>query len=177
MTSRRAPKPSWPSWPFWLPRLRCRPCFDLDRQTGGWGTFLVVVVAASLAQLFVVTTTRNQIYHTTAIFYVAGALLLPPEFLALLVLVSHIPDWLKTRYPWYIQTFNILNFTVAVDGHLGRRSFLLGPLPDRVTRGSPWLSPVRWRLWCSCSSTRSVSRSCCTSRAGTAHSRSSPSSR
>ena len=75
---------------------------------------LVVVLAATLAQLFVVTTTRNQIYHTTAIFFVAGALLLPPEFVALLALVSHIPDWLKTRYPWYIQTFNILNFTVAL---------------------------------------------------------------
>jgi len=90
------------------------PVLNLDTQTGGWRTFLVVVVAASLAQLFVVTTTRNQIYHTTAIFYVAGALLLPPEFVALLALVSHIPDWLKTRYPWYIQTFNILTFTVAV---------------------------------------------------------------
>ena len=44
------------------------PVLDLDTQTGGWGTFLVVVVAASLAQLFVVTTSRNQIYHTTAIF-------------------------------------------------------------------------------------------------------------
>ena len=90
------------------------PVLQLDTQTGGWGTFLVVVLAASLAQLFVVTTTRNQIYHTTAIFYVAGALLLAPEFVALLALVSHIPDWLKTRYPWYIQTFNILNFTVAL---------------------------------------------------------------
>ena len=65
------------------------------------GLFLLLAAAASLAQLFVVTTTRNQIYHTTAIF-VAGVAP-PPEFVALLALVSHIPDWLRTRYPWYIR--------------------------------------------------------------------------
>ncbi len=87
---------------------------DLRADSPDWGLFLLIAAAASLAQLFVVTTTRNQVYHTTAIFFVAGALLLPPEFVALLALVSHIPDWLKTRYPWYIQTFNILNFTLAL---------------------------------------------------------------
>jgi diguanylate cyclase (GGDEF)-like protein/putative nucleotidyltransferase with HDIG domain len=87
---------------------------DLQANAPEWGMFLLLAAAASLAQLFVVTTTRNQVYHTTAIFFVAGALLLPPEFVALLALVSHIPDWLRTRYPWYIQTFNILNFTLAL---------------------------------------------------------------
>ncbi|HEY7196552.1 MAG TPA: diguanylate cyclase [Gaiellaceae bacterium] len=86
----------------------------LQVDSSGWTEFVLVAAAASLAQLFVVTTTRNQIYHTTAIFFVAGALLLPPEFVALLALVSHVPDWLRTRYPWYIQTFNILNFTLAL---------------------------------------------------------------
>src|SRR5829696_3734677 len=112
------------------------PVLDLDTQTRGWGTFLVVVLAASLAQLFVVTTTRNQIYHTTAIFYVAGALLLPPEFVALLALVSHLPDWLKTRYPWYIQTFNILNFTVALMATWGAVHFF----SDHSPIGDPRLS-------------------------------------
>lgn len=90
------------------------PLAHLHRGSSGWIEFLILVTAASLAQLFVVTTTRNQVYHTTAIFFVAGALLLPPEFVALLALVSHVPDWLKSRYPWYIQTFNILNFTLAL---------------------------------------------------------------
>ena len=31
----------------------------------------------------------------------------------LLVVVHCIPDWLKQRYPWYIQTFNIANYTLA----------------------------------------------------------------
>jgi diguanylate cyclase (GGDEF)-like protein/putative nucleotidyltransferase with HDIG domain len=87
---------------------------ELRADSPDWGLFLLLASGASLAQLFVVTTTRNQVYHTTAIFFVAGALLLPPEFVALLALVSHIPDWLKSRYPWYIQTFNILNFTLAL---------------------------------------------------------------
>jgi diguanylate cyclase (GGDEF)-like protein/putative nucleotidyltransferase with HDIG domain len=97
---------------------------DLRADAPDWGTFLLLAVAASLAQLFVVTTTRNQIYHTTAIFFVAGAVLLPPEFVALLALVSHIPDWLKTRYPWYIQSFNILNFTLALMATWGAAHFV-----------------------------------------------------
>ncbi len=87
---------------------------ELRADSPDWGLFVLLAAGASLAQLFVVTTTRNQVYHTTAIFFVAGALLLPPEFVALLALVSHVPDWLRTRYPWYIQTFNILNFTLAL---------------------------------------------------------------
>jgi diguanylate cyclase (GGDEF)-like protein/putative nucleotidyltransferase with HDIG domain len=41
-------------------------------------------------------------------------MLLPPELLVLVPLLSHIPDWLRKKYAWYIQTFNILNFTLAV---------------------------------------------------------------
>jgi diguanylate cyclase (GGDEF)-like protein/putative nucleotidyltransferase with HDIG domain len=97
---------------------------DLRADAPDWGVFLLLAAAAGLAQLFVVTTTRNQVYHTTAIFFVAGALLLPPELVALLALVSHIPDWLKTRYPWYIQSFNILNFTLALMATWGAAHFV-----------------------------------------------------
>ncbi len=80
----------------------------------GWPTFLVLLVAASIAQLFAFHTIRNQVFHTTPLFLVAGAMLLAPQLLVLLPLVSHIPDWLRKRYAWYIQTFNILNFTLAI---------------------------------------------------------------
>src|SRR5437762_3066230 len=27
-------------------------------------------------------------------------------------IVQHIPEWLKERYPWYMQSFNICNYTI-----------------------------------------------------------------
>ena len=79
-----------------------------------WEAFAILLVAASLTQLFAFHTIRNQLFHTTPLFFVAGAVLLPPELLLLLPLLAHIPDWMRKRYAWYIPTFNILNFTLAV---------------------------------------------------------------
>jgi len=80
--------------------------------TNGWATFSVLATAAALAQLFAVTTDRNHSYHTALVFVIAAALLLPPGLVALMAVVQHLPDWLKHRYPWYIQTFNICNYTL-----------------------------------------------------------------
>jgi diguanylate cyclase (GGDEF)-like protein/putative nucleotidyltransferase with HDIG domain len=80
----------------------------------GWPTFLILAAAASITQLFAFHTIRNQVFHTTPLFFIAGAMLLQPLFALLLPLVAHIGDWVKQRYAWYIQTFNILNFTLAV---------------------------------------------------------------
>src|SRR5919204_7021600 len=83
-------------------------------ETHGWTTFAALAIGASIAQLFAFHTIRNQVFHTTPLFFVAGAMLLHPLFALLLPLVAHIGDWIKQRYAWYIQTFNILNFTLAV---------------------------------------------------------------
>jgi diguanylate cyclase (GGDEF)-like protein len=80
----------------------------------GWPTFLILAAAASITQLFAFHTIRNQVFHTTPLFFIAGAMLLQPLFALILPLVAHIGDWVKQRYAWYIQTFNILNFTLAV---------------------------------------------------------------
>ncbi len=91
------------------------PLARLDAGTRGWPTFLVLAACAAAAQLVGgVTTTRNQSYNTSSVFLVAGAILLPPPLLVLLGLVQHLPEWLKMRYAWYIQTFNICNFTLDV---------------------------------------------------------------
>jgi len=42
----------------------------------------------------------------------AAALLLPPELIVLIPLVQTVPEWLKERYPWFIQGFNICNYTL-----------------------------------------------------------------
>jgi diguanylate cyclase (GGDEF)-like protein/putative nucleotidyltransferase with HDIG domain len=78
-----------------------------------WGTFAFFAAAAALTQLFVVWTPRNQSYHTSMVFLLPAVLLLPPELFILIPLVQHIPEWLKERYAWYVQTFNIANYTIA----------------------------------------------------------------
>lgn len=79
-----------------------------------WLSFLALGAAAALAQLFVVRTPRDQSYHTAIVFLVPAALILPPGLVALVALAQHIPEWLNVRYRWYIQTFNIANWTLAL---------------------------------------------------------------
>ncbi len=79
-----------------------------------WLSFFALATAAALAQLFVVRTPRDQAYHTAIVFLVPAALILPPGLVALVALVQHIPEWLNVRYRWYIQMFNIANWTLAL---------------------------------------------------------------
>jgi diguanylate cyclase (GGDEF)-like protein/putative nucleotidyltransferase with HDIG domain len=88
------------------------PLTHLSPNTHGWPTFFVLATCAAIAQLFVVRTPRDQSYHTTIVFLIPAAILLPPELVALMGVVQHIPEWLKVRYPWYIQSFNICNHTL-----------------------------------------------------------------
>jgi diguanylate cyclase (GGDEF)-like protein/putative nucleotidyltransferase with HDIG domain len=77
-----------------------------------WVTFVILAAAATVAQVFPVKSPRNLMYHTSVVFLVAAALLLPPELIVLIPLVQTIPEWLKERYPWPIQVFNISNYTL-----------------------------------------------------------------
>jgi diguanylate cyclase (GGDEF)-like protein/putative nucleotidyltransferase with HDIG domain len=79
---------------------------------GQWATFALLAAAAALAQFFVVITPRNQSYHTTIVFLIPASLLLPPELIPLIAVVQHLPEWLKERYAWYIQSFNIANYAL-----------------------------------------------------------------
>ena len=84
----------------------------IDARSDDWATFTILAAACAAAQVFVVITPRNQSYHTTIVFLLPAALLLPPEFLPVVALIQHIPEWLKERYPWYIQSFNIANYAL-----------------------------------------------------------------
>jgi diguanylate cyclase (GGDEF)-like protein/putative nucleotidyltransferase with HDIG domain len=86
----------------------------LETETRGWTTFVILGLIAAVAQLFVVRTPRNQSYHTTIVFLIPAAMLLPPELVALIGVIQHIPEWLKNRSAWYIQIFNICNWTLAM---------------------------------------------------------------
>jgi diguanylate cyclase (GGDEF)-like protein/putative nucleotidyltransferase with HDIG domain len=89
---------------------------DLKPSTGNWITFVLLAASVALAQLFVVRTPGNKSYHTTGVFLIPAAMLLPPELVALVPVVQHIPDWLRNRTAWYIQSFNIFNYTLATLG-------------------------------------------------------------
>ncbi len=84
----------------------------VPKMTHGWGTLAILAAAATLAHLFPVKSPRNMMYHTSVVFLMAAVLLLPPELIVLIPLVQTIPEWLKERYPWPIQGFNISNYTL-----------------------------------------------------------------
>src|SRR5438874_8889849 len=88
-----------------LPRLQ---------GTSGWVTFAILATGAATARLFSVRTPHNQAYHADVVFLIAAVLLLPPQLVAPLGAISMIPEWLKYRYRWLLQTFNICNHTIDV---------------------------------------------------------------
>jgi diguanylate cyclase (GGDEF)-like protein/putative nucleotidyltransferase with HDIG domain len=79
-----------------------------------WLCFALLCSAAAVAHIFPVRSTRNQMYHTSTVFLLAAALLLPPELLVLIGVLVCVPEWLKQRYPWYIQLFNTCNYTLSM---------------------------------------------------------------
>jgi diguanylate cyclase (GGDEF)-like protein/putative nucleotidyltransferase with HDIG domain len=83
-------------------------------EAHGWITFLILAVTASVAQLYNVRTPNDQSYHTAIVFLTAAVLLLPPELVVLVAVITHVPEWLKIRYAWYIQTFNIANYALSL---------------------------------------------------------------
>ena len=78
-----------------------------------WFELAVVLTGGALAQVFAVHMPANQIFHTGLAFTVAAALLLPPEAFVLVCIAQHIPEWVRQRHPWYIQSFNIANCTIS----------------------------------------------------------------
>ena len=113
-------------------------------STGQLATFALLATASALAQLFVVITPRNQSYHMTIVFLVPAAFLLPPELLPVIAVVQHVPEWLKQRYAWYIQSFNIANYTLdlfaawATAHVLLDASWLIGD--EAVRTGTAWVA-------------------------------------
>ena len=83
------------------------------QHTHEWIAFFILGSAAATAQIFRVQTPRDQAYHTAIVFLIAAAFILPPELVALMGIVQHIPEWLKIRYRWYLQTFNICNYVLG----------------------------------------------------------------
>jgi diguanylate cyclase (GGDEF)-like protein len=93
----------------------------------------LILLLAVGAQQFQVRSPKHQTYFLTTIFFVAGAVLLSPVELVAAVVLSHLVELLHARYRWYIQAFNIANFTIA--GLVARAVFTLGQ-PSAVAPGA-----------------------------------------
>jgi diguanylate cyclase (GGDEF)-like protein/putative nucleotidyltransferase with HDIG domain len=106
------------------------------QDTNHWLAFFILSSAAATAQLFRVQTPRDQAYHATIVFVITAAFLLPPELVALMAVVQHIPEWLKIRYRWYLQTFNICNYVLASMAvwFLAHHILQWGAIGDRTLR-------------------------------------------
>jgi diguanylate cyclase (GGDEF)-like protein len=78
-----------------------------------WPVFVAVLAGGALAQVFATHTAGNQVFHTGLAFSVAAALVLPPELVVVVCVVQHVPEWLRQRYPWFIQGFNIANVVLS----------------------------------------------------------------
>jgi len=84
-----------------------------DGSSVDWTSFVVVLVAAAAVQGFASHMPGHQMFHGGLAFTIAAVLLLPPELAVVVCVAQHVPDWIRNRYPWYIQTFNIANYVVS----------------------------------------------------------------
>jgi putative nucleotidyltransferase with HDIG domain len=106
------------AWGYWAATVGAGiviGALALQRIDAGtnFGRFLALSVLASVAQLAAVQRTRNRVFHPALVFVLAGVLLLRPQELVLMCVIQHLPDWLRNRYAWYIQPFNIANYVIA----------------------------------------------------------------
>jgi diguanylate cyclase (GGDEF)-like protein/putative nucleotidyltransferase with HDIG domain len=85
----------------------------LNGNTGHWLTFGILTAGAAASHTYTVRTAKDSSFHTSWVFLIPAAMLLPPELVALIGVVMHVPEWLKERYAWYIQSFNICNYTIG----------------------------------------------------------------
>lgn len=79
---------------------------------------LMVAGLSALASLSliikVIGTTDRSHYNISFLVYGFALVLLGPEEAMLVILVSNLVDWAWHRYPWYIQSFNIACYFIAI---------------------------------------------------------------
>ncbi len=73
----------------------------------------LLLLSATVAQQFKVKSPKHQSYYTTTIFIFSASLLLRPAYVIGIILVAHLVEMARIRYRWYIQAFNIANFSIC----------------------------------------------------------------
>ncbi|MGB9593397.1 MAG: GGDEF domain-containing protein, partial [Anaerolineae bacterium] len=88
-----------------------------------WPLLGFLLIGAMTAQYFTVVTPKHQHYYLTPAFFFASIVLQDPVTFAVVVALGHVPEWLKVKYRWYIQSFNIAGHTLA--GFAGKATLAL----------------------------------------------------
>jgi diguanylate cyclase (GGDEF)-like protein len=84
-----------------------------DATHADWLLFAVLTACAAPIQLLSVESPAHQWYSPALVFFVAGALLLPPQLTALMIVLAHVPDLVRGRSSWHAQAFDIASWTCA----------------------------------------------------------------
>jgi len=80
-----------------------------------WRDFVILGALTAAAQtLVVMVNVTNSAYSVSIAFMLAAALILPPELAILIPLAQFVPDWLKARREWTIQSFNITSSVLVI---------------------------------------------------------------
>jgi diguanylate cyclase (GGDEF)-like protein len=77
-----------------------------------WPVFFAALAGGAIAQVFATHTSGNQVFRTGSPSR-SRPLVLPPELVVLVCILLHVPEWLRQRYPWFIQSFNIANVLLS----------------------------------------------------------------
>ncbi len=85
----------------------------LDHQNVGL-LLATCLLAAALQAFKVEGSTVRTSYNLSWVLYGFALVLLGPPAAMLVILFSHTVEWIWHKYPWYIQTFNIASFAIAV---------------------------------------------------------------
>jgi diguanylate cyclase (GGDEF)-like protein len=86
---------------------------QLSVHTPGWGTFALLLGLASVAQLFIVEKPGGQSYRTAIVFIIAGAILLPAQFVVLISILHYVPSWFRFKRKNIVRAFNAANTTLG----------------------------------------------------------------
>ena len=88
-----------------------------------WAVFVALLAGGALAQLFAAHTAGTRCSNGARLLGRGGVAAAAGARRSSRVL-QHVPEWLRRRYPWFIQGFNIANVVLAGSrrGRCGRRS-------------------------------------------------------
>jgi hypothetical protein len=76
---------------------------------------LVTALLAGVAQIFKVEgPTERSNYNISWVFYGFSFLLFGAFSAMVVILIAHLIEWLRHKYPWYIQSFNIAVYFIAI---------------------------------------------------------------
>ena len=109
------------------------PGLHLDRRE--LLIFVVLGLGAALGSMLFVATERNHGFTTALVFTAAAVMLLPPALIALMGLAQYGPDLVRRRYPWFLQIFNVANFTLNALAAWGAAQLVTQALPAHAEIG------------------------------------------